>query len=161
MHEVNCISLKDELPPRKGKLAESLKSLKWSRWITLKTLDLGKVPPDAGVYQMRWAVNDGPSSINRLDGVDEDGLLYIGKAKNLKTRLKALHRGIIRGRPTHTAVYTYMWDNFDRKFKPEQLEVRWAITPEEEIDDYEFALLGDYVEAYLDTPPLNISRGRK
>jgi hypothetical protein len=139
----------------------TLKRLRWSQWITLRTLNFNDVPLDAGVYQMRWAVNGKPKSIDRADGVDKSGLLYIGKGTNLKRRLMALYRGIIEGRLAHTAAYTYMWDDFERKFKPEQIEVRWAVTSKDEIDDYEFALLGDYIQAYLDTPPLNISRVRK
>ena len=140
---------------------ETLKKLEWSQWVALKTLSLGDVPSVAGVYQMKWSVNGKPKSIHRANGVDKSGLLYIGKATNLKRRLRALYRGIIEGRLTHTAAYTYIWDDFDRKFKPEHLEVRWAVLSENEIDDYEFALLGDYIKAYLDIPPLNISRRRK
>ena len=140
---------------------ETLKKLEWSQWIALRTLILSDVPAATGVYQIRWAIDGKPMSIDRANGVDKSGLLYIGKAKNLKRRLRAFCRGIFERRITHTAAYTYIWDSFDKKFKPDQLEVRWAVVSEDELDDYEFALLGDYIEAYLDTPPLNISRGRK
>ena len=146
---------------KRSKYVETLKDLVWSQWIALGTLNLSDVRSAAGVYEMRWAVNGKPQSIDRANGVDRSGLLYIGKATNLKHRLRALYRGIVHKRLTHTAAYTYIWDGFDKKFKPQQIEVRWAVVSEEEIDDYEFALLGDYIQAYLDTPPLNISRGRK
>lgn len=156
------MSTKDRLQPKSGKFADFLKNLKWSHWTALGNLNLSDVPTVAGVYQMRWVSNGKPKPINRLNGVDESGILYIGKATNLRTRLRALYRGIIEGHLTsHTAAYTYAWDDFDKKFKPQQLEVHWATVSKDEIDDYEFALLGDYIEAYLDTPPLNISRGRK
>lgn len=138
-----------------------MRELEWSQWVPLKPLDLTIVSSNSGVYQMRWTINGKPKPINRVNGVDKSGLIYIGKAKNLKRRLKALYRGIIKERLTrHTAAYTYMFDEFDKKFKPEQLEVRWAELPEEEIDDCEWLLISDYIKAYLDTPPLNISRKR-
>ena len=144
-----------------AKYSEPLKSLQWSDWIALTDLDTGKVPSIAGVYQMRWASSGKPRPISRADGVDESGMLYIGKASNLKRRLKALRRGIIEERDFHTAAYTYMWDNFRRKFKPDQLEVHWANVTKDETLDYEADLMGDYIKKFIDTPPLNITRGRK
>ena len=82
---------------------ETLKKPEWSQWVAFKTLSLSDVPSVAGVYQMRWGVNGKPKSIHRANGVDKSGLLYIGKATNLKRRLRALYRGIIEGRLTHTA----------------------------------------------------------
>ena len=122
---------------------------------------MNDVPSVPGVYQMRWAVNGQSQAIPRANGVDKSGLLYIGKATNLKRRLRELYRGITEGRANHTAAYTYMWDNFSKKFKTDHLEVHWAVLSKEETDDYAFDLLGDYIKAYLDTPPLNISRLRK
>ena len=138
-----------------------MKKLKWSPWVALKTLDLTTIPPTSGVYQMRWAASGKPKPINRANGVDESGMLYIGKTMNLKKRLKALYRGIVEERLTHTAAYTYMFDEFDKKFKPKELEVQWGEVPKDEIDDHEYVLMGEYIKAYLDNPPLNISRGRK
>ena len=144
-----------------GKYVETLKKLEWFQWIAIRTLNLSDVTAASGVYQIRWAIDGKPTSIDRANGIDKSGLLYIGKTKNLKRRLRAFCRGIFERRTTHTAARTYFWDSFDKKFKPDQLEVRWAVVSKDELDDYEFALLGDYIQAYLDTPPLNISRGRK
>lgn len=154
-----AMNTKDEIESAGS--SEPLRSLQWSDWTALKNLDLSKVPSIAGVYQMRWASSGKPNPISRANGVDESGIVYIGKALSLKRRLKALYRGITEGRPTHTAAYTYMWDNFGKKFKPDQLEVHWANAPKDEIGDYEFDLISDYVKNYIDTPPLNITRGRK
>jgi len=100
-----------------SKYVETLKDPVWSQWVALGTLNLSDVRSAAGIYEMRWAVNGKPQSIDRANGVDRSGLLYIGKATNLKNRLRALYRGIVHKRPIHTAAYTYIWDGFEKKLQ--------------------------------------------
>ena len=115
---------------------------------------------------MRWAINGRPQGTARLNGIDHDGLMYVGKAKNLKQRIKLLRLGIIEGAKTrsvsyrHTAAYTFTFYGFAEKIKPEQLEVRWAVLSEQESDGWEQILLHDYCGKYLDKPPLNTSSRR-
>lgn len=151
-----------------------MEQLNWSNWCNLVSLDLSLVPKTSGLYQLRWAIDGKPQPINRVDGVDVSGCLYVGKTtakQGLKTRIKKLRRGLIQLKNnamsyTHTAIYTYSLYGFHKKFKLEQIEVRWAELLKEgksleehkyEVDYWEEKLLGDYVEKYLDKPPLSIS----
>jgi hypothetical protein len=114
------------------------------------------VPPSSGVYQIRWAINGKPKVIRRANGDDYSGLLYIGETKNLRARIKGFWLYVIRGRGRHTAGWTYWYYNFNKKFPPKQLEVRWATCSEFERLFWEDELLQDYGGKYLDKPPLNI-----
>ena len=127
--------------------------LNWSRWCSFKTLDRSSVPASGGVYQIRWTIDGKPQVIHRVNGDDESGILYIGEGSNLRKRIDSLWRGIYHGRG-HTAGWTYDWYDFRKIFKPEHLEVRWVEHPE--CGQLENDLLIEYVEKYLDKPPLNI-----
>jgi len=136
--------------------------IKWSKWVALSGLDLSIISENSGLYQIRWAIDGKPQSIHRANNTDNAGLLYIGKTTNLKQRISRIQRGIFQLRTndvsyTHTAIYTYSYYGFNDKFKPENLEIRWADKQEDVIDYWEEKLLGDYVEKYFDSPPLNIS----
>ena len=136
--------------------------MNWSKWYNLISLDLSIIPKTSGLYQLRWAIDSKPQPINRANIIDDAGCLYIGKTANLYRRIKRLIRGLTELKTnnvsyTHTAIYTYSYYSFNKKFKPEQIEIRWVETPKEEIDNWEEKLIGDYVEKYLDKPPLNIN----
>jgi hypothetical protein len=140
-----------------------MQRITWSEWTKLNLLDQVSIPPSSGVYQIRWAIDGNPLPISRANGTDDSGCLYIGKSVNLKNRLRKFRRGIqlgAEGRPTpniHSGTYTYSFYDFARKFKPDQLECRYAELPRSEIDHTEGDLLLRYVQTHLDKPPLNIS----
>jgi hypothetical protein len=129
----------------------------WSTWLPLSTLDPRRVPRKAGVYQIRWAINGIAQTVSRANGLDASGLLYIGKSADLRRRIRDFRRCVIGKEAPHSAGRTYIRYNFRRKFKPEQLEIRWAVLPKGDHDGKEKELLNEYVRSYLDKPPLNIS----
>ena len=130
---------------------------RWAEWLLLKTEDFQSIPRSPGVYEIRWAIEGKPQPIDRVDGVDAEGLLYIGKTKNLRSRTRSFWRYIKTEKSRHTAGYTYVFYDYERKFRPDQLEVRWMTVSQDEIDKEETKLLDDYINKYLDRPPLNIS----
>lgn len=136
---------------------KSLDKLQWRQWTTLLPLNVSEVPSDAGLYQLRWAINGKPRPIPRAYGIDAFGFVYFGKAKNLNRRLKALLNGIIERSPVHNTDSIFLWYGFEEKFKHSQLEIRWSVLPKDLIDEYEYYLLSLYVFVYLDLPPLNIA----
>ena len=144
-----------------------IKQLQWSQWFALVNIDLHSIPSASGVYQIRWAIGKKPQPIERTNGTDDSGCLYIGKTVNLRRRISRLCRGIIHGTQTHTvsydhtAAYTYTFYGFEKKIKPDQLEVRWGELPRNVIGEWEQELLEDYGAKYLDKPPLNISVRRR
>jgi len=140
--------------------------LNWSNWHRLKNLAKNKfrdVPTDIGVYQIRCVSPSGePIKIHRAAGIDDEGILYIGAAwkRNIRSRVRAFWGIIARGRVRgHSGALTYVRYQFDRLYPKEMLEVRWAVV--ENPRDIERILLEEYMEKYLDTPPLNLSVGRK
>lgn len=143
-----------------------MQELKWSEWFALNTTNIDSIPATTGVYQIRWAIGGKPQKIHRVNGIDESGYLYIGKAVNLRSRIKRFYRGVIQSPKVgkmsnrHTA-YTYTFYGFKREIKSEHLEGRYAELLREEIDSCEENLLLCYVEKFLDKPPLNISVKRR
>ena len=135
--------------------------MKWTSWKILCDLNFNEIPREPGIYEVRWTIDGEPQPINRADGVDDQGLLYIGVSVNLQLRIKNFWRRIRGERAAHTAGHTYVAFNFKRKFKPEQLGIRWALLPKEELKNAESKLLEQYVEKFLDKPPLNLVIGRK
>ena len=135
---------------------KSLKQPRWSKWTSLKTLDFSSIPSSSGVYQIRWAIDGKPQVIHRANGDDNSGLLYIGKSKTLRSRIGVFWKDVINKTEVHTAGYTYFYYSYEKKFKPEQLGVRWSPLPEDEFDSWEDELLEDYAGKYLESPPLNI-----
>ena len=129
----------------------------WSKWLSFHVINFEEVPLSSGVYQLSWAIDGHTQPIHRLNGIDENGLLYIGKANDLKSRIRGFWRYITSEKGKHTAGFTYIFYMYERKIKPEQLGVRWMLLPKDEIDYIETNLLDDYLNKYLDSPPLNIS----
>lgn len=126
----------------------------------LKDVESNLIPKSSGIYEMRWAVDNEPRSIPRLNDVDKTGLLYIGKSKNLRRRIRQIQRYVTDQKLRHTAMYTYWYYGFDKKIELNHLQVRWSQVPQNEIDDWEEELIANYVMRYLDKPPLNINLGR-
>lgn len=129
----------------------------WSDWFPFSILKWDTVPLESGVYEIRWAINGNAQPINRVDGTDEEGLLYIGKASEIKKRLRRFWNYITLEKGKHTAGHTYLIYDYERKIKHNQIETRWRTIPKEDMDDVETKLIDDYLDMYLDSPPLNIS----
>jgi predicted GIY-YIG superfamily endonuclease len=134
-----------------------MKQLKWSGWFDLQTLNFEIIPPKPGVYEIRSAINGKPQPIDRANGIDKSGLLYIGQSHNLKRRIKGFWQHINEGKQRHTAARTYQTYGFEQKFPPEHLQIRWTQLSKEETGHIESLLLDSYANKFLDKPPLNIS----
>jgi len=132
---------------------------RWSDWLLFQPEHFESIPTSSGIYEIRWAVDGRPQPINRVNGVDESGLLYIGKTRFLRLRIASFWRYIKseRKEPPNAAAYAYVFYSYYFKFKPEQLEVRWMTLSEDKIDMERERLLFYYAMKYFDRPPLNIS----
>jgi hypothetical protein len=143
--------------------AKKTEKLRWSEWFSIEDLDKIAIPSESGVYEIRWALKGVPQPISRANGTDCSGFLYIGKSQNLKNRLRRFRNGIrtaAKGhanRNIHSRALTYSYFDFTRKYRPEQLQGRYARLPKAKIDCAEGKLILSYVRTYLDKPPLNIS----
>jgi hypothetical protein len=112
-----------------------------------------------------------PKNFPRLNGIDLNGILCIGKATNLQRRILEFQRDIlVEGLRKH--YHSESW-NFRKYFRDNhnpnalKLEVRnirvlWKELGSEEIaNNFETELIQDYAMMYQDKPPLNISIKRK
>lgn len=112
-----------------------------------------------------------PKNFPRLNGIDTNGILCIGKAKNLQRRIMEFQRDILaEGLRKH--YHSEGW-NFRKYFrdnrnpnalrlKVENIRVLWKELGSEEIaNNFETELIQDYVMTYQDKPPLNISIKRR
>lgn len=135
--------------------------MKWTNWFPIHNLKFEDIPKEPGIYQVRWAINGKPQPINRLDRADNSGLLYIGVSTNLQSRIKNFWKRLKGGKAPHTAGHTFTAYNFERKIRPEHLEVRWAQLQKRELDSTETIFLEKYVKKFLDKPPLNLAVKRK
>ena len=128
----------------------------WTEWALIENQDFTQIPTTSGVYEIGASINGQPQPINRAKGVDKNGLLYIGKAVSIRKRIRNFWRHVLTEGNQHTAAETYIFYQFNTKFLKESLQVRWLVLPKGMQSDFEKKLIEEYLEQYLDSPPLNI-----
>ena len=147
-----------------NKLGEA-KSAKFS------ILQVRRIDKKPGVYIIRCLEDDSPKHFTRLNGIDEEGILCIGKSIDLRRRIREFVKDIATEgleEKYHSEGWNfrkYFRDNPNPKaIKPkiENMQVIWkALKNEDEADKLETELIQDYVMTFQDKPPLNISIKRK
>lgn len=117
----------------------------------------------AGVYRIRaWKAGE-PLKIPRLNGIDREGILHIGKSHNLFQRLKSVQRAVILGkRPAHFAGVQFMKWRFNEVIPVEDLRFD-SIGTRSEADarKLETELHQLYRKKFLDRPPLDGTSGAR
>ncbi len=120
------------------------------RWRKLSSAHSIKSIPESGVYQIRWSPDGRPKHIERLNGIDRNGVLYIGQSSRLPSRIIGHYRG--RG----TFSETFVAYEFGRRISKDDLQVRWTEVGTEKLLNEEERLLTKYIKRYLDSPPMNM-----
>ena len=123
-------------------------------------LDLKDRP---GVYRIRAFTKQGkPRCISRAGGVDREGILHIGEAKNLEARIQMFMRAATKGKAAHHAGREFFEWHFERLFPRENLRVDFIETrTKEQAQRLERALHVEYRKEFLDRPPLDSTSGQK
>jgi len=135
----------------------------------LKLLDYhwSRIKNEPGVYVVRWLENGTPKHLQRLNGIDTQGILGVGKGKNVRKRIKQFLDDI-RTNDLEVKYHSGGW-NFRKYFrdntnpnairpKIENIEILWKRTKSEfEADQLETKLIQEYVMNFQDKLPLNIS----
>ncbi len=136
----------------------------WSKWIKLSYIEDAKnsFPETPGIYIIKRV-----NAISRVGGIDRCGILYIGKSKNLRSRVRQFWRC------EHTAsgfLYTSKpeigtlvfgkrcksKDDIDEQFY--SLYVKCAAPVSlKSLERAERAVLYAYVKKFGEAPPLNLS----
>lgn len=120
----------------------------------------GEVPSSSGIYLLRWVRNNKPVPVTRIGGIDLQGILYIGKTKKLKRRIRSLWRAISKERPdAHTVGKTIILSKFFELVKNSEYEITWELTKHEQ--GQEWAAMVSYAQKYKELPPLNLLVGRE
>jgi predicted GIY-YIG superfamily endonuclease len=134
----------------------------WHRLEDLAAKNFQEVPNGPGIYFVRWSKGGEAIPINRLSGCDNNGILYIGSAKNLRRRVKQLWKGVngdVRG---HTIGKTIKFCTVSEVIKPSKLEASWEV-----LESYtsakaqEVSAIYTYSRKYKEPPPLNLEIGRE
>ncbi len=135
----------------------------WSELFHIKTLDSKwtSFPKTAGIYIIRRK-----KAISRVGGSDPNGILYIGKSKNLGDRLWQFWAG------NHTAsgylyskpeVCTLIFGKRCKSYKEIELKLGElffkfaAPIHSNKLESAETAVLYAYVKQFGEAPPLNLS----
>jgi len=121
----------------------------WSEW---QAIDNG--PEKSGVYCIR-ATSDGKSAISipRALCIDDIGIVYIGKSKNLYQRLgylKWIYDDNYELHQWHQLIKTWFHYDFERLASRKLLQVRWKTT--DVFDKMERYIINEYKQYYGDIP---------
>jgi len=137
----------------------------WSQWISFYDIDKYHVPQKSGVYKIRYFnknINK-PHQIQRLYGIDKEGILSIGESGNLFNRMWTFYEAIqpLKKQLNHAAAWYYVSFKYNRVFKKRYLQFSYMITQnKKEAERKEFILLAEYRNIFLDLPPLNNNPGK-
>lgn len=117
------------------------------------------IPEVGGVYHIYCYKGKKPITINRVLGIDKQGILYIGKSDNLRERLRMLWRVLNPNlkATAHTFGTKYNGNNKLKKVFPlKTLSVSFKTTSEPK--NLETKLLNQYFDKFGEVPPMNSSK---
>lgn len=124
----------------------------WSDWVQLSVLKMEDIPYSAGVY-----IIAAEGALQRVFGIDENGILDIGESNNLNHRIGSFI-GCVKGERQrgHIAGWRYFHFDFNRIFPFESLSICWVKCRDK---DSAYALEGKLIQEYMrqhyELPPLN------
>ena len=119
------------------------------------------IPPDSGIYFIYSISENGhPKAVQRVLKIDSSGILYIGKSKNIKDRLRMLFRVLhpeLYKADAHTFGKNYNQSlGLQDSFPLESLAINYHLT--QDYSNLETSELKKYFDEFGEVPPLNFSR---
>lgn len=126
----------------------------WTDWMLLSSVNWKDVPQGPGTYMI---ATDRP--LNRAVGVDQEGILDVGKSKGLRGRLQAFQRcSTTPDKGGHNAGWRFAFYKMHRHFPLATLYICWRpAATEDAAAREEGRLLDEYVCQHMESPPLNYS----
>lgn len=118
--------------------------------------DTDSLPNEPGVYRLiLLTTRHKPKPLARVGGTDKSGVLYIGRSRNLRARLRGLRRMLFDGAAAgHVAGRTYKVSLPIQKIaSPSRIAFRF--TPCDDYCDKEQRMLRRYFREFGEVPPLN------
>jgi hypothetical protein len=118
--------------------------------------DIDALPNEPGVYRLIALNTRGkPKPLSRVGGLDRSGVLYIGRSRKLRSRLRTRRHMLFDGTPRgHIAGLTYRASLPIRRFAPPS-RIAFRFTASENDHELERKLLRSYFRKYGEVPPLN------
>ncbi len=139
--------------------------------VKFAAFDAARIPASPGVYLIRYLENGRPKSFRRLNGIDGDGILSIGKSVNLRRRIGEFFRDVQLPDPkVHYHSEGWSWRAYFRdnnnpralRLPFRNMKAVWKVArSKESADRLETKLIQEYVFRFQDKPPLNIEIKRK
>ena len=117
------------------------------------------IPEVGGVYHIYCYKGKKPITINRVLGIDNQGILYIGKSDNLRERLRMLRRVL---NPNLKATAHTFGSKFNdnkklrKAFPLKSLFIKYQVSKESK--KLEKDLLDQYFQNFGEVPPFNSSK---
>ncbi len=139
----------------------------WKNLKGLASKDFSYVERNPGIYFLRWVKNGIPAKINRFTESDPEGLLYIGKSNDLKSRFKRIWNGINLEKKSEiinipTLRKTIFFCKIHEIIKIEEYEITWQhLSTKIEAESQEAAALKLYTEKFKEPPPMNLQLCRE
>jgi hypothetical protein len=128
----------------------------WGAWHSIENIhhDID-VLHKQGLYQIRMvSPSNKPFRIPRLVGVDDGGIIYIGKSVELRTRIGNFYSGKHSGGGMYNLVRLKLGRH--RPYKNYLLQYRYMkISDEKVMEDTERNVLRRYFRKYCELPPFN------
>lgn len=137
-------------------------NITWQKIKDLTDKEISKIPKSPGIYFVRWSKNGCPVPISRLTGIDRKGIIYIGRSKNIRRRIKKLYDALINNKRTHTIFKTIVFCGISRVIKLEEYEITWEeLKTDKDAIGQEWAAIKTYCDNYHEPPPLNLTISRE
>ena len=128
----------------------------WSDWLSISKSIKYYRP---AVYQVRWARSGEPIPISRFARVDLDGILCIGKTKNMDQRRRNFGNGMRRGEGHSEADILFYLKHFGASLTvPDESQLQFSYKSfdgERAALRYEELLILAYMRRFGEVPPLN------
>ncbi len=133
--------------------------------------DYRRIPNKPGVYILVYIEDGKTKAFTRLNGIDYEGILAIGKSVRLGNRIREFYKDILSEglkEKYHSEGWNfraYFRDNPKSnavRLKPENVWAYWTLREsEKKANEFETQLIQHYVMNFQDKPPLNISIKRQ
>jgi hypothetical protein len=136
-------------------------SKEWHKLNDLATKRFKTIPTNSGVYYLRRLKDEKLVCVARLNGLDNEGILYIGSARDLKNRIRRLWKAINGKVNAHTIGKTIIFCGVNEIVSLKDYEIKWAKSDVgKEIHD-EWKAIHSYAVKFKEPPPLNLGLRRE
>ena len=134
----------------------------WSPWEPLSNLQSAE--PKRGVYRIRCRDGNRVQMIARANGLDGNGIVYVGRSANVRTRLFQFYENARspQAQYPNIAGLNYRDRGYSRRFPLSELEFCYVLrSTADQAANTEAAVIRQYLDQFLDLPPLNFSVPRR